>query len=122
MSFYHQCLGGDLTLTTLGETPMKTQFPQEMHGRIINAYLKSDGIEISATDWMASPSFNPIQGNTVGIFVVGGTYDELSIVFDKLKEGANKEQFIPIMDMPFGTYGHFYDKFGVPWFFKGDKK
>ena len=25
MTFYHQCLGGELTLTKLGDTPMKAQ-------------------------------------------------------------------------------------------------
>jgi PhnB protein len=29
MTFYHQCLGGELTLTKLGDTPMKAQFPPE---------------------------------------------------------------------------------------------
>ena len=56
MSFYHECLGGELTLTKLGDTPMKDMFPKEKHVRLINAHLKSGAIEISATDWMASPS------------------------------------------------------------------
>ena len=55
MTFYHQCLGGELTLTKLGDTPMKDQFPPEKHNRMINAHLKSGAIEFSATDWMASP-------------------------------------------------------------------
>ena len=62
MTFYHQCLGGELTLTKLGETPMKDQFPPEKHNRIINAHLKSSAIEFSATDWMASPALEPKQG------------------------------------------------------------
>src|SRR5690348_4774237 len=37
MTFYHACLGGELTLTKLGETPMKDGFPPEKHERIINA-------------------------------------------------------------------------------------
>jgi PhnB protein len=92
MNFYHKCLGGDLTLTKLGDTPMKAQFSPEKHDRIINAQLKSGAIEISATDWMASPAFEPKQGNTYAIFVIGGTYDELKIVYDKLRDGAEKER------------------------------
>src|SRR5437763_9861060 len=88
MTFYHQCLGGELTLTKLGETPIKAQFPPEKHKRMIHAHLKSGAIEISATDWMASPAFEPKQVNTYAIFVLGGTYDELKAVFDKLAEGA----------------------------------
>jgi PhnB protein len=122
MTFYHQCLGGDLTLTKLGDTPMKDQFPKEKHNRMINANLVSGNIDISATDWMASPSFDPIQGNTFAIFVIGGKYEELKTVFDKLAEGAEKERFQALHDMPFGMYGQFYDKYGVQWIFKGDKK
>ena len=63
MAFYHKCFGGELTLTKLGDSPMKDMLPPEKHERIINAHLKSGDIEISATDWMASPDFDPIQGN-----------------------------------------------------------
>jgi PhnB protein len=122
MTFYQKCLGGELTLTKLGDTPMKAQFPQEKHNRIINAYLKSGAIEISATDWMASPALEPKQGNMTAIFVIGETYDELKEVFDKLAEGAEKQSFQQLHEMPFGTYGQFYDRYGFQWIFKGDKK
>ena len=122
MTFYHNCLGGELTLTRLADTPMKNQFPPEKHNRIINAHLKSGAIEISATDWMASPQYEPVQGDTVAIFVIGGTYEELETVFDKLKQGASQDRFQELHDLPFGTYGQFYDKYGVQWIFKGDKR
>ena len=122
MTFYQKCLGGELILTKLGDTIMKAQFPPEKHNRIINAHLFSGAMEISATDWMASPAFEPIQGNMFSIFVIGGTYDELKEVFDKLSEGANKEWFQLLHDMPFGVYGQFFDRYGVQWIFKGDKK
>ena len=122
MTFYQKCLGGKLTLMKLGDTPMKAQFPQEKHNRIINAHLKSGAIDISATDWMASPAFEPKQGNMFSIFVIGGTAGELKAVFDKLSEGANKEWFQELHDMPFGTYGQFFDRYGVQWIFRGDKK
>lgn len=120
MAFYQSCLGGSLTLTKVGDTPMKEMFPPEKHARIINAQLKSGAIEISATDWMASPTFDPILGNMSALFVIGDGCDELKIVFDKLAEGANGDRFQELHDMPFGTYGQFYDKYGVQWIFKGD--
>ena len=120
MTFYHQCLGGELTLSRLGDTPMKDQFPSEMHSRLINAYLKSGAIELSATDWMASPEFDPVQGNTYAIFVVGNTYDELKTIFDKLRDGDNNTRLQELHKVPFGTYGQFYDRYGVQWIFRGD--
>ena len=122
MTFYHDCLGGELTLTKLGDTPMKDAFPPEKHERMINAHLKSGDIELSATDWMASPDFDPVQGNMYAVFVIGGAYDELKSVFDKLRDGDNNSRLQELHDMPFGVYGQFYDKYGVQWIFRGDKQ
>ena len=120
MTFYQNCFGGELTLTKLADTPMKDQFPPEKHNRIINAHLTSGAIDISATDWMASPAFEPIQGNTFALFVIGGAYEELKTVFDKLKAGASSEWFQELHEMPFGIYGQFFDKFGIQWIFRGN--
>ncbi len=122
MTFYHKCLGGELVLTKLGDTPMKDMFPPEKHSRMINAHLKNGDIEISATDWMASPVFDPVKGNMSAIFVTGNNYDELKVVFDKLAEGADKVRFQELHDMPFGLYGQFYDKYGFQWIFRGEKR
>ncbi len=120
MGFYHGCLGGTLVLSKLGDTPMKAQFPPEKHGRIINAQLKSGAIEISATDWMASPAFEPIRGNMSAIFVQSSDDEALRQVFDRLAVGAERDRFQDLHALPFGTYGQFYDQFGVQWIFRGE--
>lgn len=119
MSFYHDCLGGNLTLTKLGDTPMKEMFPRPMHERIINAQIKTEAIEISASDWMASPAFNPILGNMSAIFVIGTDPEALHGVFKRLAAGADRERLQELHQMPFGLYGQFYDRFGVQWIFRG---
>ena len=123
MTFYQNCLGGDLTLTRTGDTPMKNQFPPEKHNLIINAHLKSGNIRFSATDWHAD-TIAPKQGNTFSIYVSGGTYPELKEVFEKLSIGADKDKrtFMELNEMPFGTYGQFTDKYGVSWIFVGQQK
>jgi PhnB protein len=122
MMFYHECLGGELTLTKLGDTPMKDSFPKEKHDRIINAHLQSGLLELSATDWMASPDLEPQEGNVFAIFVTDDDIVELRDVFDKLSRGAQKDRFQELHEMPFGLYGQFYDKYGYQWIFRGDKK
>lgn len=117
MSFYHACLGGELSLTRLGDSPMKDQLPPVKHNRIINAHLHSGAIDISATDWMASPSFEPLQGNTFAIFVTADDLAELRTAFDKLGEGADRERFQDLHELPIGTYGQFYDRYGIQWIF-----
>jgi PhnB protein len=118
MTFYHECIGGELTLVKLSETPMKEMFPVEKHGRIINAYLKNGDIEISATDWMASPDFNPVVGNTSAIFITADSLEELQPMFDKLKDGKNNHHLQELHKMPFGSYGQFFDKFETQWIFR----
>ena len=122
MTFYRECLGGELTLTRLGDTPMKAQFPPEKHDRIINAHLVSGAVEVSATDWMASPALDPVLGNMSAMFVTSDSDAELKPVFDRLAEGASKEWFQPLHDLPFGTYGQFFDRYGVQWIFRGETK
>jgi PhnB protein len=117
MAFYHDCLGGELSVTKLGDSSMKDQLPPEKHDRVINAHLKSGDVEISATDWMASPAFEPVQGNTSAIFVTADRYDELKSVFDKLSVGADNSRFQELRDVPIGTYGQFYDRYGIQWIF-----
>ncbi len=121
MRFYQSCLGGELVLTKVSDTPMRDQIPPQHHHKIIYAHLKSGAIEFSATDWMHATRA-PKQGNMVAMYVNGGTYGELKPIFDKLSGGAPKELLDELRDLPFGSYGHLADKYGVHWFFQGEKK
>ncbi len=121
MTFYQSCFGGELTLTKVSDTPMKDQTPPEHHRKVIYAHLKSGAIEFSATDWL-HPTRTPRQGNTVCMYVNGGKYSELRAIFDKLSAGADKQLLDDLRDLPFGSYGHLADKYGVHWFFQGEKK
>ena len=120
MAFYQGCLGGELTITKVSDTPMKVQMPPEQHHKVAFANLKSGLIELSATDWLHATR-TPKHGNTVALYISGGKYNELRTIFDKLAVGASKEFLDDLRDLPFGTYGHLADKYGVHWFFQGDK-
>ena len=121
MVFYQSCFKGELTVTKVADTPMKNQMPPEQHNKVVYAHLKSGAIEFSATDWL-HPTRTPRQGNTVAMSLSGGKYKELRAIFDSLATGADKALLDDLRDMPFGTYGHLADKYGVHWFFQGEKK
>ena len=120
MAFYQSCLGGELSVTKVKDMPMAPGVPAEQLNKVAFANLKSGILEISATDWR-HPTRMPKQGNTVALFISGGSYGELRVIFDKLAEGASKDLLDDLKQLPFGTYGHLADKFGVHWFFQGDK-
>jgi len=119
MTFYHDIFGGELTMTTVGDSPMKAAFPVAMHGRIVSARLKSKVVDISASDWLR-PAEKRIQGNTVCLYLSGGNPDDTKSLFGKLSEGA--EVTDPLGDQPFGLYGALNDKFGNRWMFHSEKK
>jgi len=120
MEFYASCFGGDLMLTRLADTPMKEGFPAEQHQKITYALLKSDAVEFSATDWL-HPTRMPKQGNTTAMYLSSARPEELRTIFDKLSDGADREFFVALKEMPFGLYGRLTDRYGVEWFFRGER-
>jgi PhnB protein len=88
MEFYKSCFGGELNLVKVGESPAKDYMPAAMHDRVVNARLKSGSIDISASDRLM-PNRTPVRGNTVCLYLRGGTKQELKLFFDKLSEGAD---------------------------------
>lgn len=120
MAFYQSCLGGELSITRIADTPMKNHMPPDQHNKVAHARLESGAIEFSATDWL-HPTRKPQPGNTVALYLNGGKHSELKPIFDKLAAGADPALLDDLREMPFGAYGHLADKFGVHWFFQGDK-
>ena len=119
MEFYQSCFGGELTLTKVKDSPAKDQMPAIQQEKVLNARLKKGNLEISASDWLALNE-TPVRGNTVCLFLSGGTLAELKPLFEKLSAGAHVTD--PLKPMFFGTYGALNDRFGVRWMFAGDKE
>jgi PhnB protein len=110
MTFYQQCLGGNLTIMTVAESPMAAQMPAEMANRVLHADLESGDIRIMASDSMGD-KFADNGMVTVCLFDVdNGSIQQL---FDALSDGGSIEH--PLETAFFGTIGDFTDKFGVRW-------
>jgi PhnB protein len=119
MDFYRSCLGGELTLTVVKDSPLKEQMPASQHDKVLNARLKSSSMDISASDWLR-PDRTPIRGNRACLYLSGGTFKELKSLFEKLSDGADVTD--PLSQQFFGTYGALDDKFGVRWMFHTHSK
>jgi PhnB protein len=44
MEFYKSCLGGELTVTKVGESPAKDFMPPTMHHKVVYAQLKGGNV------------------------------------------------------------------------------
>jgi PhnB protein len=119
MEFYKICFGGELIVTKVKDSPAKHHVPEFQHEKVLNARLRSSNVDISASDWLRLDRTR-IRGNTVCLYLSGGTFEELNILFAKLSEGA--EVTDPLSQQSFGSYGALNDKFGVRWMFHSNKK
>ena len=119
MEFYKSCFGGELIATKVKDSPARDYMPAVQLEKTIHARLKSGSLDISASDWLR-PDQTPIRGNTVCLFLGGGTLEELKALFERLSEGAQVTD--PLKEVFFGTYGALNDKFGVRWMFQTDQR
>jgi PhnB protein len=110
MSYYKECLGGELTLMAVKDTPVCDQLPPEFQDSIMHSSLKTADWEILASD-MSPEKLN--IGNDVHISFSVGSEKELNTIFAKLSEGGKVKQ--PINPMFFGLIGTLTDKFGKHW-------
>jgi PhnB protein len=118
MEFYKTCFGGELTVLRVKDSPAKDQMPPLQQDKTLNARLRSGSLEISASDWLRLDETR-IPGNTVCLYLSGGSVKELTSLFNKLSEEG--EVTDPFKEMFFGVYGALNDKFGVRWMFTAVK-
>jgi PhnB protein len=121
MAFYKECLGGDLNMTAVGDTPAAEHMPAEAKQRIIHAALmmgESKEAVLMASDWMGGGTF--VQGNSISLSLQCTSDEEIKTLFGGLAAGGNVTQ--PLADQFWGaTYGSLVDKFGVAWMLNYDK-
>ncbi len=111
MGFYKGCLGGELNLMTVGESPMGKEMPVDAQKKIMHARLQADGLVIMAADNMGPSGTTP--GGNISLSLTGGSKKEIDTLFSKLSAGgkvlhAPKDEF-------FGYYGDLKDKYGTTW-------
>lgn len=110
MEFYKSVLGGELTMTTFGESgaPVEDKFKDG----IMHAELKNDELTFMASDGDAHHVIT--MGDNVSMSLVGSEDEKMSKWFEGLSEGGKVEQ--PLEKAPWGDkFGMFTDKFGIHW-------
>ncbi len=118
MNFYKDCLGGELTMQTVGEMPaMAAQMPPEYKDSIVHSTLNSGGMVIMGSDMVRGTR---VEGNTVHLCINCTSAEELNNLFAKLAVGGTITD--PVADMPWGgLYGSLTDKYSKQWVFNFQK-
>lgn len=116
MQYYQECLGGELTLMPVSETPVAGQMPPHMKDAIMHSSLKTANFEIMATDM--KPEVLK-EGNDMHLCLICKSEEEIHSLFEKLSAGGKVLQ--PLSKMFFGLIGTLQDKFGKRWILELDK-
>lgn len=114
MTFYKSCLGGELILNTVGDSPMAAQMPTEMRGKILHSMLASGKIVLMGSDMGKEKEYKP--KNSVSLCLVCDSQDEIERLFSLLSKGSRVIH--PLKKEFFGTFGAITDKYGINWMFQ----
>lgn len=113
MNFYKECLGGELMIQKVSQTPMASQMPPEMQDFVMHARLEKGNIMIMASD---AKDKDMTRGDMLSLMIQCDTEEEINTYFSKLSEGGTVN--MPLARQFWGaTYGQITDKFGVLWVF-----
>jgi PhnB protein len=117
MTFYQQCLDGDLNIMPFAGTPAAEHVPAAAQNGVMHATLQSGALLLMASD---SP-FQPVQdgnGNTLSLNC--HSEEEIDHLFAKLGEGG--QVTMPLADQFWGAkFGMLTDRFGKSWMFNFDR-
>lgn len=114
MHFYQQCLGGELELISVKESPMAAQWSAAVQDHILHASLTKGPLTLLASD-MAGPD-GTIKGNNICLALACSTREEIHTYFNNLAVGGKVTH--PLHDFFDGTIGGLTDKYGMTWVLK----
>lgn len=119
MTFYKNCLGGELTVQTVEGSPIEAQCPAAMKQQVLHASLLKDNLVLMASDMTGPDGF--IKGNTISLSLNCSSETEIKTFFSKLSSGGQITH--PLQEQFRGaTFGVLTDKYGIRWLLNYDKK
>ena len=116
MTFYKQCLGGELHIMPFSQAP---DTPKEAKDLVIHARLSpGNGVTLMASDTMPG---KPLQaGNNFSVSVQCDSDEEVSLLFASIS--AKGKVTMPLADTFWGArFGMCVDRFGINWMFNFQK-
>ncbi len=112
MTFYQDCLGGDLLLETVGESLLPGEMPKQITDCIVQATLTNGALVLQGSDM--APATGVVRGNNVSLVLNCSSEEEINTFYKKLSAGGKANS--PIEETIWGAlFGDLTDKFGNQW-------
>jgi PhnB protein len=118
MTFYKECLGGELVFQTVGESPLSSKMPAKMKNCILHATLTKKTLVLLGSDMVSASGL--VKGNAVSLLLDCDSEEEIKIFYKKLSSKGKADH--PIEETFWGAlFGDLTDKFGNHWLLIYDK-
>ena len=112
MTFYQQCLGGELVMQKIAESPMATQLSSEASANILRSTLTRNGVLLLMGSDIVGTQLQ--HGNSIALCLTCSSDEEISRIFTSLSAGG--EVRLPLHQSFWGsTCAELTDKFGMLW-------
>tara|TARA_R110000868_G_scaffold220806_1_gene472227 strand:- start:7490 stop:7900 length:411 start_codon:yes stop_codon:yes gene_type:complete len=119
MTFYQECLGGQLTIQTVGESPLSIKMPKKMKDCILHATLTKEALVLQGSDMV--PKAGLVKGNTVSLSLDCNSEEEIKEIYQKLSTNGKTDH--PLEHTFWGAlFGVLTDKYGNHWLLNHNKK
>ncbi|QNL49588.1 VOC family protein [Olivibacter sp. SDN3] len=112
MLFYQQCLGGNLSIQTIADSPLGKNFPIPIQKYILHASLRKGGLVLMGTDMVSDAGL--VKGNTVSILLECTSEREMRTYYKNLSIGGLSTNPLEATEMG-DFFGGLTDKFGNHW-------
>jgi PhnB protein len=112
MNFYKDCLGGELSFQTIGESPLADKMPAAMKDFILHSTLTKANLVLMGSDMVGDQGL--IRGNAVSMAINCSSEEEIQRFYEKLSAGGTKDH---ALEQSFwgATFGDLTDKYGNHW-------
>lgn len=117
LMFYNHCLGGELSLQQISESPMAAQMPSEAGAQILHGQLTKNDLVIMGSDMAGSAV---VRGSAIALCLNCSSDEEINHYFETLSQGGIVK--MPLHQTFWGaTYGEITDRYGIQWMFNFSK-
>ncbi len=118
MSFYQTCLGGELEIQTIAESPIAVQCSPGIQENIMHSTLTQGEFQLMASDMPTPGGYR--FGTNFSLNINCSSEVEINTLFQKLS--ADGKIIMPVRQEFWGAlFGAIEDKYGIRWQFHFDK-